>query len=147
MQIIINFNEQEQELLTKTLTNINQPDFKTWLTNAVTQAITQPEKPIDNPFVINWKTTRTTIKYFENRLLKSIVPTKMDLTLPFADDEVTEVLADHGNGFWDINRIANYIISQLLTNSENQFMIPYTPYEKFLLTTFNTTIIQEDSQD
>ena len=42
MEITINFNEQEQELLTKTLTNINQPDFKTWLTNAVTQAITQP---------------------------------------------------------------------------------------------------------
>lgn len=147
LDTIINYNEEEQAAMSKAMQQITGQTLLEWIDDTVKQVIYHPDRPINNPFVIDYKTSRPIVKQLENRDITNFMHSTIRLQLDFPVIQVNETLKDHYNGFWTIDRIVDYLLSQLVCGSEKQFKIPFTIYEKFLITTLNTQLIKEDNND
>lgn len=141
------FSQQEIQLISQTLQKTTNNDLNSWLTSALTKIFSEQFTNFTNPFVINWKAVRPTIKYFENRNNWQN-PQTAQLEIQFSGldqttlNHVVEILDNHGLNFWNINRLSAFLLTQLLASSDEQFSIPITEDYQVSFTRAHNEIMQ-----
>lgn len=141
------FSQQEIQLISQTLQKTTNNDLNSWLTNALTKTFSEQFTNFTNPFVINWKAARPTIKYFENRNnWQNPQSTQLEIQFSGLDqttlNHVVEILDNHGLNFWNVNRLSAFLLAQLLAGSDEQFSIPITDDYQVSFTRAHNEIMQ-----
>lgn len=141
------FSQQEIQLISQTLQKITKNDLNSWLTNSLTRIFSEQFANFTNPFVVNWKAARPTIKYFENRNnWQNPQSTMLEIQFSGLDqttlNHVVEILDNHGLNFWNINRLSAFLLTQLLAGSDERFSIPITDDYQVSFTRAHNEIMQ-----
>lgn len=134
---------------------INNTNIIEWLTGVLEQMFTNSHfdyASIENPFVTHWKTARPTIKYFENRPFNQrnhcgVFFINFKNINKHNVRDIIEILNDHGNGFWTLDLICEYLVKQLLVGSDDYIQWPFNDYDKLLITTARNDITLSQLQD